>query len=1009
MILYMIDNNKNIRYMNMKTNLMMLLCAFALLVSCTTEEQEQIAVSNGTAVSISSAEIPPVGGQVNFTISANVNWRISSKPEWLSVSKTAGASGTSRMSLSADLNQTYDDRSGTITIAATDGSFRENIQVFQEHAYLNISDDDFDFLWDDTKTFSKPGKSLNVECNTEWAIFVVDNSNGTRFNFEDSNGMKKYDWLLMSQIAGEDDGVLEFNPYLYNIEREPHTMRLQLAGLDRNGSIISGRSYYLDFTQANLRFVVDVLNSYDDENLSYAACRTTDKTIEIDSELDWSVQSAPSWVTITKRSGAGNQTAQTVINIEGANPGSSVRSGDVVLVSDANTSPLPTRTINVKQEGYVFNTNTSTVTVDSWDYNASSVSVYSSGSWQIDNSSIPSWLDVPTTSGTGDPTYGEQVTFVPNGQNYDLSNRTANLKFQSTQPGNTMSLTKKYVQSAFQFKATAATPAINTYSTDDHNLAILSDGEWSASVSYEGTDTGWLQLSTESGDKDTNISYKAKTPNETLQDRKATITLVSETHKAMGQDVKYEVPITHRKYVFEVSPQPAQLQLAYTAVDVTPSRKTISVECSADWTVTCPDWVTIWYNSYGYSGSCQGSGDATLQIAVDNNLTSSSRSGKIVISSVVGKYEYNISQEGYVFSVPNINLSVGAVSGSSSQYSYTCSGEWEIQNCPKWITFNPSSGSASPESRQFNFTYELNSDLTSRSATVKFVSLLDGQSKTFTVKQDAFEFNSTAQTFSYEALNSTSNTISVVCTGAWEIVNAPAWVNCSVTSGTGNTSFTIKPANNVELDARDETFQVRSKLVPSYTKSITVKQKAFVFDTAATSFSYEPLETGEKSVTFNYIGGNNMSVSGTPNWLTVTTSSTSSTYTMKFAPTKNTSDSERTATITLTSGYNTALKKTVTIKQSAYKFSASKTTLSLGANETDAKTITVTSTGKWTVSTDASWLKLSSTGATGNGSFTITATANTAKDAKERSASVVITCGDDITKKITINVTQAKP
>ena len=1005
----MIDNNKNIRYMNMKKNLLMLFCAVALFVSCTTEEQEQIAASNGTAVSISSAEIPPVGGEVNFTISANVTWRIASKPNWINLSKTAGSSGTARIRLNADLNTDGEDRSGSIVIAASDGSWRESIEVFQEHPYLYVSKNEIDFLWDETKAFSTPNESINVECNTEWAIYVVNNSNGTHFDFTDNNGMSQYDWMLCSSISGENNAVLEFNPALYNIELAPHSMRLQLASLDRDGHTILSQN--LDFTQANLRFLVDVLDSDDDENLAYKACYTEDQTIEIDSELNWFVQNAPSWVTISQRNGTGNQSAQSVINIDGANPTANIRTGDIVLAADAGTSPLPTRTIHVSQNGYVFNVDYSTFTADSWDYTTTEMPVYSSGAWQIDASSVPAWLNVPVRSGVGDELSGEMVTVEPTGQNFALTNREANILFKSTQPGNNMTVTKKYIQAGYQFEATAETPAINTYSLDDHTLAIKSDGEWSASVEYEGSVTGWLELSATSGDKDTNITYKAKSPNEALTDRKAKIVLVSETHKAMGETVTYEVPITHRKYVFEVTPAASAINFAYTAVDVTTTRKALEVECSANWTVTCPSWVNVWYNGYGYGGSCEGSGDATLQFSVNNNLTSTSRSGKIVIKSVVGQFEYNITQEGYVFNIPNVNISTNALSGKSSAYTYTCSGDWYLQNCPEWVTFEPSRGDASPESRQFTVSYELNPKFTARDATVTFVAS-SGQTKEFKIHQNAYEFDSSAQSFSYEALNAPTNTINVVCTGGWSVRDETSklvdWIETPVSNGSGNGSFTIKPKDNVVLKERRATLYVYSNDI-SASKAITIYQKPFVFDTAATTVNFGTLDTAAKSVTFDYIGGNEMTVSAAPNWLTVTTSSTASNYTIKFTPSKNTSADERTATITLTSKYNDGLKKVITVKQAGYVFSATPTSVSLKSGDTGANTITVKSTGKWTVATSATWLTLSSTGGTGDGSFTIKAAANTAKDAKDRSADVVITCSDDTSKKITIKVTQAKP
>ena len=56
-------------------------CTVMLAVACDNDNNQQETVLNGTAVSIQSAEIPPVGGEFMFAVTTDAPWKIYDKPD----------------------------------------------------------------------------------------------------------------------------------------------------------------------------------------------------------------------------------------------------------------------------------------------------------------------------------------------------------------------------------------------------------------------------------------------------------------------------------------------------------------------------------------------------------------------------------------------------------------------------------------------------------------------------------------------------------------------------------------------------------------------------------------------------------------------------------------------------------------------------------------------------------------------------------------------------------------
>ncbi len=139
-------------------------------------------------------------------------------------------------------------------------------------------------------------------------------------------------------------------------------------------------------------------------------------------------------------------------------------------------------------------------------------------------------------------------------------------------------------------------------------------------------------------------------------------------------------------------------------------------------------------------------------------------------------------------------------------------------------------------------------------------------------------------------------------------------------------------------------------------------------------------------------------------WLSVDKTIGSSDATLKISVEQNNSSSERQGVVYIKGIYSKkTLSITVTQAGVSYTLDASPTTVTLGSIQS-FMSITVTSNDSWSVSKSATWINLSKTSGSNNGTFRIAAEANTGS---KRTATVTIQ-GATSKKTVTINVTQAK-
>ncbi len=240
--------------------------------------------------------------------------------------------------------------------------------------------------------------------------------------------------------------------------------------------------------------------------------------------------------------------------------------------------------------------------------------------------------------------------------------------------------------------------------------------------------------------------------------------------------------------------------------------------------------------------------------------------------------------------------------------------------------------------------------------------------------------------------------VSVTANVSWTATDNQSWLSVSPTGGTNNSSFTISATANTGTAARTGNVTVSGGGI---TRTIAVTQAAPTANNlvvAPTSLSFASgAAGGSVTVTANV----SWTVNDNQTWLS--TSATSGTGNGSFTvnATANTGTASRSGTVTLTGG---GLTRTIAVTQAAP--SANNLTLSAStwapAAAASSTPVTVTGNVSWTVTDDQSWLSASPTSGSGNGSFTMSATANTATTSRTGTVTV---SGGGITR--TVAVTQA--
>ena len=933
----------------------------------------------------------PTGSNQPLIITFGDKWNLRA-PDWVHCSQYSGAEGTVSLQMSTDVNRSGEDRFDVLYFDCDDGkSF--SLPVIQPCPYFRVSfsngaqfsssedepeDDDLNFNWNDSREQGGRYVSVIVESNVDW-----------RFNFMDYSTPENEFYL--SQDHGFGSANLTLVPRRNNLDKQAYDCLLTADAYmpgDNGKPIGEGvNSYSFSLHQKNLRFLLN--DGTDDVEVIVDELKNPvlNGTIYVDSELPWTLSGGSDWVFMTATSGDAGYSSID-FSSKTVNPLREERVKDIVLRSSGGAE----RIIHVRQNPFIFSLNTQNVTFDNEGLSTATLKIQSSGPWDVE---VPNWLTLSTTGQEGN----ETITLSCQKQNLNLTDLTGRVRFLSQL--NSLVEEAAVSQNAFVFDVTPdeTLRKIPALSTLTYPVTIHSSGAWSLS-----TDQSWVTMSSSTGNKDATVKIGSNSNNPDLDnDRSATVTIVSETHKANGISLKKEIPITQTKFLFDITQSSTSLP-AYSAS----SAFSLDIVCSQKWEIVeCPNWLVPEVRSGTY--------DKNLVFSVSPNTDkTNTRSGRIRVHSIYNDAYLEtalITQDRFVFNIDQTsftNLPPVDVGQKSITISCTKEAPWEIVSMDSWLSVNTSSGSGTTT---LVVSPQNNLKTTTRSSTMVIKNSVSNEKLNVTFSQKAFVFSVSGSSFSFGELDTSKKTISIDCSSTWTVdTNNASWIKLSASSGTGKKDITLSVDKNTELKTREATITVYSDLQHGTSdelkKSISVKQNAFKFDTTNESFTnLNAINEEGRSETVQVTCSGDWTVENAPSWLKIVPTSGSGNGSLKFTPSTNTELNERNASFEIVSKDNSSLRKRVNVSQKAYIFSVDTKKMDF-SSAAASKSFNLQSSAKWTIKTDQSWLTVSAKEGTGNKAITVSVVKNTEKSDRTGKVTITSQYGNHV---LTIDVTQKKP
>jgi len=356
-------------------------------------------------------------------------------------------------------------------------------------------------------------------------------------------------------------------------------------------------------------------------------------------------------------------------------------------------------------------------------------------------------------------------------------------------------------------------------------------------------------------------------------------------------------------------------------------------------------------------------------------------------------------------------------SGGEKTFTIASKISWTVSSSDTtWITVSPSSGS---DNGTVTVTVAKNDSLTQRSATLTVsgneinntINVTQaGTPVSLIVSVNSLSFPSASSfmttTDSYRSFTVTSNTNWTVSS------NETSWLTVSPASGSKNSTINVTAIENNSLSERTAIITVSAG---DSTQTVNVTQaaanevvSAWIESSSSTHYGGNQLSFSESSghATIRVTSNLNWIANNPASWITISPTSgsnngTRTTQIVEITVAANTSASERSATITFSGGDKTA---SVYVNQKGFISNLTVSPGSLRFSSASAQeSFSITSNINWTVSRGtSSWLSVSPTSGSNNGTISVTASAN--NSASQRTATITVN-GGDITR--TINVTQS--
>ena len=464
---------------NMRTEL--LLSAFLMTIAFSVVDcSKQTLVQEGLEETYpDELHFLPTGSEQSLVVTFSDRWSLKA-PDWVICSKSAGAEGTFNLQLSADVNRTGQEKSGTLQFECSDGT-TVTLPVTQPYPYLRISFSDVEgnsnntshiFNWNDSYEEGEHSVTIHVESNVNW-----------RFNFKELSTPENE--FILSKNYGFGSAEIQLAPRRYNLDKMPYSCKLTadayMPGESDNliGEGVDSYTFFLN--QKNLRFLLD--NTTDERVFSVDERGDEKESIYIDSELPWKVLDLPNWAFMSATSGAAGVSTVSIGASE-VNPTREERNADIVLRSEGGAE----RVIHLTQRPFVFSLDKPEILFDNEGNKVEQLTVSSSGPWEVEG---PSWLTISSSGKDGNGT----LTLSCKEQNLKFEELTGKVSIRSQL--NSLFEETSVTQNAFVFEVIPDENigSIPPISEVGYRVRVKCSGDWTVS-----SPQSWVSVSDKKDD-----------------------------------------------------------------------------------------------------------------------------------------------------------------------------------------------------------------------------------------------------------------------------------------------------------------------------------------------------------------------------------------------------------------------------------------------------------------------------------------------------------------------------
>lgn len=541
-------------------------------------------------------------------------------------------------------------------------------------------------------------------------------------------------WVNLSPVSGNGDAYVVLSVAENRTVGESRTSVFNLHSTDENYGYMTEMS--VSQAAASPSIVVDK------DELYFTAAYST-QTIEVESNVDWSVSNSLYWVTLECK---GTKLEVTV----NENTGSYGRSGSFYVNGNGIS-----RRIYINQTTPSISSETKEIEVENTPSTVK-LKMNSEVSWRATTSD--SWIEVTPESNDG----GEYELTVNIAANDNVSERTGYVYLNI---GGYPKVTIPVRQKGLYISADVTSLSFAAVG-EDMPVNVSSNTSWAVASKPD-----WITPSPASGKGNARLTLRADA-NPYTTARSGYVHLKQE-----GVNLDVSIRVSQAGCKFDLGTE----VLDFSDVAAT---KTVGIQTEGSWSaVTSDDWITL--------SPVSGTGNADLSVSVSENIYDDERTGKVAITMGDKTKDVTVHQTGKYFTVSDEVLQIGSTGGAVS-ISVSTNDNWTAafdgETTPDWLSLSATSGNGTAE---ITVTASDNPSVNSRSAAL-IVATPHGQSVRVIVSQAARRLTVSANRVMLLSKGGTSAFIEVDTDGKYKVEADTDWFTVS----TAEEGFTVTAGPN---------------------------------------------------------------------------------------------------------------------------------------------------------------------------------------------------------------------